>query len=94
MKYRKLKVYEMNEYYWWADFNKKDAIKNFRDFMGTLFTPDCDIEANPRQLTDKELDELQYADDPYNKPRETISYRERLSQITEPDIFACSTEVL
>ena len=94
-----LKVYEMNEYDWWADFSIEEAKTNYLQFTG-LDEEDCkeDWEDGwPSELTEEDMNRLEYAPDPYEEPNALKrSFKEELQKrIEEGEIgsqFFASTE--
>ena len=86
-----LKVFQMNDCDWWADYSKEEARKNYLETLGEkdLSDPEGYIDNDFFDaLSDKTLGKLFFRADDGN---EKITFGERLNQLDKPQFFA-STE--
>lgn len=65
MSEQKLKVYQMNDYDFWADYSKDEAEKNYTEFQLEacgIDKEDIDVE-DIVEISDERMNELKYVDD-------------------------------
>lgn len=89
--FKRLKVFKMNDYDWFADYSKEEAIIHYKETMGTTDDEIDEVE----ELSKMELKEqrLVFVDEPKGKDGKhpSVSFYKFLKGMKRPDIFA-STE--
>lgn len=81
-----IKIFQMNDCDWWAADSLESAIQDCMEQYG--YTREQVEEDEPRELTDEELDSLQYTDDPSDSEAETRTFREQLKVMQqEPEKY-------
>ena len=85
-----LKIFKMNEYDWWVDYDLKSAIGNYSKYgKEEILLDDDDIKVGEaRQITVDELNTLLFDD--VGEGRK-VTFRDALQGIDKPQFFA-STE--
>lgn len=91
----KLKVFRMNDYDWWADFDIEAAQANYKKWQievcGSLAS---EIEIDARELSEEEMNRLRFR---YEDSDETMSFNDELKyRVAKGEIgpqFFASTEV-
>ena len=81
---RKLKVYRMDDYDWWADYSEGEARRNYLEYTGVEEENISDME----QVTEEEMEKYKYQDEDMDV---AISFKERLERNPIQGLFA-STE--
>lgn len=91
-------VYRMDDYYWFAANNKRDAIREFKSLLDSVHDEYEKIE--PKRLSGEEMESLTYYDDLGNKGisggrtfAEELAKREAAGE-TPPYIFAVTSDAL
>lgn len=82
-KKRKLKVYQMNECDWWADYSKEEARKNYIKYIGEEDVIDDMIEESEKRMIT-----LKYKDEDM---KTAITFEQQLVRCPIVGLFA-STE--
>jgi hypothetical protein len=84
-----LKVFQMNDYDWWADYSKEEAKNNYIKWsMEQGGIPFEDIEIDICELSGEMMDKFKYVDEDENTE---ITFTEELRRNPKPGFFA-STE--
>ena len=87
---KELKVYQMNDYDFWADFSEDEARKNYTEFQLEtcgIDKEDIDVEGIV-EISDERMKELKYFDEDMST---AISFKEELTRKPKQGFFA-STE--
>lgn len=79
---KKLKVYRMNEYEWWADYSEEEARKNYIEFTGEEDGIE-DMEEEAR------MDTLKYKDEDM---KVAITFAEQLARSPIQGLFATTEQ--
>ncbi len=87
---QKLKLYQMNDYDWWADYSEDEARKNYIKWQEEscgIDREDIDVD-DITEMSDESMEELKYKDEDMET---AITFKEELLRNPKQGFFA-STE--
>lgn len=88
-----MKIFKMDDYMWYMAETLEDAFQAWADDCNEFPEELQHEHPEARELTEDELDELDYVADPYNEPEKVCSFRAEMQRRlaagnTEAQMFA------
>lgn len=87
-----MKIFEMNDCEWYAGESVEDCIEAFVKDNGEEleFWEECRDEGYPKLLSEKEMQDLNFLEDPYDSECPKRSFKDELNRMIERgDKFPC-----
>jgi len=82
-----MKIFKLNDIEWWAG----ESLEQVKQFcLDEAVVDEEEAFDDPRELTDEELDRLQYVEDVYSDEKNTRPFREELARmVAANESFPC-----